>query len=368
MKILHINSYYAKSSFYKDLFDIQNRSLDISVYVPVSNDFSDLNFDYGKYTVISKNHSKFDRIIFNIKHKKIFSDIQKVYNDIGSFDLTHAHSLFSNGFIAYKLKQKYNIPYIAAVRNTDINTFFKYMPHLRNLGLKILLNAKKVIFLSDAYKNTLFSRYIPAKYALEIENKSMIIPNGINSFWHENRINAKKQLSSPKNVSIVYAGKINKTKNLLGVQRASNILINKGFKVKYTVAGKIENNRIFNKLSESSFFEHIDHCSKEELIKIFRKCDIFAMPSYAETFGLVYAEALTQGLPVIYSRDQGFDTQFEDGTVGFAVNPNSEQDIADKIISICENYSSISENCIEKSQKFNWNEIAEIYIKVYEER
>jgi len=44
------------------------------------------------------------------------------------------------------------------------------------------------------------------------------------------------------------------------------------------------------------------------------------MPSITETFGLVYAEALSQGLPVLYTRGQGFDRQFEEGEVGYAVD------------------------------------------------
>lgn len=365
MKILHINSYYAQSLFYKDLFDIQAKSLDISVYVPVSGSFSNGNFNYGQYTALSKNHFKYDRIIFHVKHGKILKDIQKVYHDLSSFDLIHAHSLFSNGYIAYKLNKKYGTEYIVAVRNTDINTFFKYMPHLRALGIKILINAKKVVFLSNAYKNTLLNRYIPEKYAADIESKSVIIPNGINSFWHENRAENPKKLVSSKKISIVCAGKINKNKNPVAIQRAVNILTDCGFDAVYTAVGKIENRRIFNKLSESEFFEHIDHCEKEELIEIFRKNDIFVLPSKAETFGLVYAEAMSQGLPVIYSRGEGFDTQFEEGTVGFAVNPDSGEDIADKIKLICENYSVISERCIEGSKKFDWNEIAKEYIKWY---
>ena len=40
----------------------------------------------------------------------------------------------------------------------------------------------------------------------------------------------------------------------------------------------------------------------------------FCLPSHAETFGLVYVEAMSQGLPIIYE-GQGFDKQFQDGEV-----------------------------------------------------
>ena len=42
---------------------------------------------------------------------------------MNEYSLIHAHSLFSNGYIAMRIKQDYGIPYIVAVRNTDVNTF-----------------------------------------------------------------------------------------------------------------------------------------------------------------------------------------------------------------------------------------------------
>src|SRR5690606_19135661 len=40
---------------------------------------------------------------------------------------------------------------------------------------------------------------------------------------------------------------------------------------------------------------------KEELIRIYRDCHLFVMPSRNETFGLVYVEAMLQGLPILYT-------------------------------------------------------------------
>src|SRR5690606_12821049 len=57
---------------------------------------------------------------------------------------------------------------------------------------------------------------------------------------------------------------------------------------------------------------------------------ILAMPSIHETFGLVYIEALSQGLPVLYSKGQGIDGVFN-STVGEAVNPHSVNDIQNKL-------------------------------------
>ncbi len=90
------------------------------------------------------------------------------------------------------------------------------------------------------------------------------------------------------------------------------------------------------------------------------------MPSIHETFGLVYAEAMSQGLPVIYSKSQGFDGQFEDGTVGHVVNSLDHNDIAEKIIKIFYDYETKSKNCIELFHKFDWKTIACEYLSLYE--
>ena len=55
------------------------------------------------------------------------------------------------------------------------------------------------------------------------------------------------------------------------------------------------------------------------------------MVSHSETFGLVYLEALTQGLPIIYTENQGFDNVNNNLQVGYAANSNNVSDIAAKL-------------------------------------
>lgn len=63
MKLLHINSYYSTSIFYKNLHDVQKEhGLDIDAPVPSSHDISKLML--GKYTPTSRKHSKYDGCIF----------------------------------------------------------------------------------------------------------------------------------------------------------------------------------------------------------------------------------------------------------------------------------------------------------------
>ena len=64
---------------------------------------------------------------------------------LDKFDIIHAPSLFSDGGLALKAHKEYGIPYVVAVRNTDINTFMKYLKHTYHTGREIALKAKKIL-------------------------------------------------------------------------------------------------------------------------------------------------------------------------------------------------------------------------------
>ena len=100
---------------------------------------------------------------------------------------------------------------------------------------------------------------------------------------------------------------------------------------------------------------------------LYRAADIFLLPSGRETFGLVYAEALSQGLPVLYTRGQGFDGQFPDGEVGFAIDPNDPNATANAAERILKNYARFSAAAVRGSRKFDWDEIAQTYQAFYGE-
>ena len=90
------------------------------------------------------------------------------------------------------------------------------------------------------------------------------------------------------------------------------------------------------------------------------------MPSKTETFGLVYAEAMSQGLPILYSAGQGFDGQFPEGTVGFHVDPADARDVAAKIKCVLQNYTELSAHCMKLCTQFDWEQITRRYIELYQ--
>ena len=178
MRVLHICSYYLGSKLYENLFLNLENLIKNYVYVPVNQ--NEKKEVLNRNVLISKVFTTLDRFFFFRKNKKILLDIEDKIR-INEFDLLHAHTLFTNGYVAYKIKKKYNKKYIVAVRNTDINIFFRYFFFLRKLGIKILENSEKIIFISHAAKSEVLKKYIPNYLKKEFEKKSIVIPNGIDN-------------------------------------------------------------------------------------------------------------------------------------------------------------------------------------------
>lgn len=206
------------------------------------------------------------------------------------------------------------------------------MIFLRRLGINILMNAERVIFISNTYKQQVLNQYIPSDSVESIKEKVEVIPNGVDKYWIEHINHSKTTYKNP--IVLLYVGEINRNKNLETSCKAIKYLYDKGIHVSFKIIGKVIEKSILNTISEYPFVNYKGTMLKEQLINEYQTADIFIMPSITETFGLVYVEAMSQGLPVLYTRGQGFDQFFHEGVVGYSVNPTNAIEIAMKIMRI----------------------------------
>ncbi|MEE4001066.1 glycosyltransferase family 4 protein [Tenacibaculum sp. FZY0031] len=369
--ILHVINSYSSTKLYKNLVEqVDLLGVPQVVYNPLRGKNKPKNkpeFKIKKSKIIySKILNKYtDRVFYRFKINKIVKDIEKKV-DFSTVKLIHAHTWYSDGGVAYKLAMKYKIPYIIAVRNTDINLFQKYFIHERSFGREILLNSSKIILISASYKKKVLGETNLNKITSIIESKTLIIPNGIDDYWLKNIYPKKKELDYP--IKIIYIGKFNNGKNVINLQKAILHLRDKGIMCSLHLVGgggSIEKEvlKMVHK-EKDAFFYHGEIFDREKLSKLMRSCDIFAMPSKNETFGLVYIEALSQGLPIIYTKNEGIDG-FYDNSIGEGVDNTTTFEIIKKLTKVIEGYGSyhFDQNLLPK--KHDWKNIAKEYHKLY---
>ncbi len=368
MRVLHINRNYISSPLHQTMIEHLDAVVSENIVFAPSEKDEVMRISPNKNVIVSRCFSKADRYIYDLKQFKIRRAIQKSV-DVGSFDIIHAYTLFTDGNCAMKLSQKYNLPYVIAIRNTDVNDFFRRLPFLRGRGIQIMEGAAAIFFLSKSYQDEVMLNYVPERLRKQLLKKSFLVPNGIDDFWIENAVSSIDDSHlvriKQKQIKLIYAGRIDKNKNIPTTIKALEMLCNKGWVTKLTVVGRIEDQEEFNCIKKSPLVEYHSACDKEQLIQFYRENDIFVMPSFTETFGLVYAEAMSQGLPVIYTKGQGFDGQFAEGEVGYSVDSMSCNDVAKKIMSICRNYTIMSSNCSSAVKRFQWGMISKKYLNIY---
>ncbi len=365
--VLQIGSYFLGTRLFSILHKKLNENgIESFTYSPCSSStFRGWKMEKKDYenVVVSECFTQLDRFFFFRKARKIFKDIEKHF-DVKKMSCIYAHSVFSAGYPALKLKKKYGVPYVVSVCNSDVNTFFKYILPLRPLGRKVLKNAEIIIFVTDAYRDFTADNYIPEKHRKNFLSKCVTVPFGIDDFWIKNR--CEKDVCDRKNITLVSTGRTEPNKNQITTVNACEHLIKKGYNVKLKLIGAVTDDNYYRTVTDNSFTEYLGVKTYEEMKEIYKSCDIFVLPSIHETFGLVYGEAMSCGLPVIYSRGQGFDRQFENGTVGFAVDSKNPGDIANVAEKIINNYEAISKNAFNMSLRFDWNSIVKEYTDVFE--
>lgn len=374
-RILHITNDYSGSTVYKNLIhELDNLGVSQIIYNPIR----DKN-RIGKNKIEFKDtHSKIiyryilnyhiDRVFYPYKTWKIFKDIQRQVN-LSKVDFIHAHTWYSDGGIAYLLAKKYNIPYLITIRNTDLYVFQKKLRYLHSFGKRILNKAENVVLISPSSKQKVFELSSLVHIKTELSYKLHLIPNGVDSFWINNTIKANSR-DINDGLKLLYIGKFSKRKNVVALQKAIvqlNEQYEKNIKL-YLVGGGREQEEEVLKLVEKHpnlFVFHGVIYDKNELLKIYRSCDVFAMPSKGETFGLVYIEAMLQGLPILYTRNEGIDG-FYDEKIGEAVTIGDVSEIMEKLLLLYENYNTYKINIELLQRNHDWRLVAMKYLSLYD--
>lgn len=366
MRILHICNSYCSTKVHSELYsELDKIGVEqiIYSYPSLQSQVGNNRFD-GKHVVFvySDVYRKYHRIIF---HKKIFDIVKDICRriDMSTIDCIHATTLFSDGGVAYTLHKKFDIPYVVAIRNTDVNSFMNYAPQTWLMGRKVLAHANKLIFISPSMYKLFCRKWFFKDIAKKSASKTIICPNGINTYWLEHI----QHLPKENNAEILYIGRFDSNKNVLRLIQAFLQLRNELPQIHLTlVGGKGEQEKAIIALAQANK-EAISYMGpiyeRADLQHIMYKSSIFAMTSIYETFGLVYVEALSQGLPILFTKGQGVDGFFADD-IGVAVNPRDTNAIIQGLRTLITKYDRYQGYRNVNFEQFRWSNIAKKYKEI----
>lgn len=266
-------------------------------------------------------------------------------------DIIHVHSMIDAGFIAYKIHQKYGVPYIMTEHSSafarglvDQKTINKLQMVVRSAAKNIAVSGEFKRLLENTFKvrewdyipNIVNDDFLKSKLNLNYENKDFIFIN-VCLFSQNKRVDLlilafAKAFKGSLNIKLKLGGD--------GPIRSSleKLVKSEGISEQVTFLGALERERV-----------------KEEIAK----SDAFVLSSEYETFGVVIIEALALGKPVIATRCGGPESIIVP-EVGYLVDKNSVECLARGMIELYENRDKYSVKDIREYCRTNFSEEAVI--------
>ncbi len=114
----------------------------------------------------------------------------------------------------------------------------------------------------------------------------------------------------------------------------------------------------------------------QELAATYASADVFAFPSYTETFGQVVSEAMASGLPVVGLLSEGVCDLVEDGVTGFLLDANrlnEEEQISGyrkrllRLVDDQQTRREMGPRALEAARRHTWPEAMEHLVRGYQE-
>ena len=166
----------------------------------------------------------------------------------------------------------------------------------------------------------------------------------------EKPIDLKKELELTDEAFLVLSvGELNQNKNQQVIIRAISELGDPD--IHYILCGKGDQRKKLESLAEKLNVKRQIHFLgyRKDVADIYRKCDVFAMPSRREGLPLSALEAMYCGLPLINSNIRGLTDITQDGISGFTSEPDQVSAYADGIRKL-RNDSQLREKISERNQ------------------
>ena len=272
-------------------------------------------------------------------------------------DLVHANIVWPIGLFAIWLKLRYKLKFIitehwSALSKKDNFSFLK-----QKLISIIFKKASLIIPVSEGFKEDI------KKWNSNLEFK--VIPNVVNTKYFNFKEKQKFTVFKWAHIST-----LDPIKNVEGIIKAFSKLI--AFDTKHHLSiisdGDYSNIQILiSKLQiPKENINLIGISSNHKVANLIKQSDACIQFSHSETFGIVAAESLCTGTPVI-STKVGFLKEFYEEEIGLFVKNNNEDDLLKKM-KLMPNIAFNNKKCsLYFSSLFNAEKISQTYYNVYKE-
>jgi len=299
----------------------------------------------------------FNKFLGNLHYKSVERIIKKYKLE---FDIVHSHFIWSSGYVGMKIKEKYGVPFVVTGHGFDV-----YSLPFKTKSWTNKTSADAVITVSENNKRHLLRLGID-------EKKIEIISNGFNPrlFSPIEKEIARKELNIPKDKKVLLTvGNLEQVKGHQYLIEAVKLLKEKYPNIFcYIIGGGSLQRTLQNRINLYGLEKNIHLTGPllhEEINTWINACDVFVLPSLAESFGIVQLEAFACGKAVVATKNFGSREILTSGDYGILCEIANSEDLADKIdIALRKKWDT--KKLMDYAKNFTWEQAAQDIVNIYE--
>jgi 1,2-diacylglycerol 3-alpha-glucosyltransferase len=237
-------------------------------------------------------------------------------------DIIHAHHPFLLGDTALRIAMNKNVP-IVFTHHTRYEDYTHYVPFsetLKEVAIEVPTHYANlcdgVIAPSESIARTIRKRGVTSPIA--------VIPTGIDvaAFAATEGVHFREKVKLPKDALVVgHVGRLAQEKNLGFLAEGVALFLQREKRAHFLVVGdgpgRDEFKAVFERLGVADRLLLAGKRTGRVLRGAYRSMDIFAFTSQSETQGMVVAEAMAAGLPVVALNASGVREVVRDGHNGY---------------------------------------------------
>ncbi|KXB01909.1 hypothetical protein AKJ43_02875 [candidate division MSBL1 archaeon SCGC-AAA261D19] len=291
--------------------------------------------------------------------------LAKIFERNG-IEIVHVHTPFSLGASAVGAARHLSLP--------TVGTFHTLLPeytHYVSETLELLLRRAVWRYITWFYGrfNAVTVPSTPIKDILvERGLKNVyVIPNAVDV-----NLFCPGKESPSGDPCVLFVGRLGKEKRLEVLIDAAPNVLEEYPKTKFRIIGKGIHEKWYKKLVKekniSNNFVFEGHVRFSDLIKSYRECDVFAIPSDTETQGLVILEAMACEKPVVGADARGVKDLITHGVDGYLFQPGNSSELSDYLLSLLEDDKrrrKMGKGAREKAKKFSAERIGNRWANFY---
>lgn len=311
-------------------------------------------------------------------------DFEEVVQRVGP-DIVHLHGIWSLALHRCEvICRRWNVPYVIAPRGM-LEPWSLQQKWLKKRIARFLYQDRD-LKCAAALHATAESEAEQFR-KLGFENQIIVSPNGINLPKEDINSTLQLQLETPTTHDIrrvLFVSRMHPKKGVaelveawgrLVVSRQSSVVSGWECELVYTVSGELEKEyeakvkaRV-NELGLEDQFIFTGALNDDEKWKAYARADLFVLPTYSENFGIVAAEALWAGVPVITTKGAPW-SELEERHCGWwidiGVEPLADAMKAAMSLDDAQRREMGARGRALVEEKYSWDAVVKAMVKGYE--